>query len=85
MKKLLKSEVCESMNWTAPRTLHSCKSDHTGSNSGQDHKACKEFSDEAWHPMKHGCVSRLGCGCGCGCGTRQFLKKVGAGAAGLGD
>ena len=31
--------------------------------------------------MKHGCVSRLGCGCG----TRQFLKKVGAGAAGLGD
>ena len=33
--------------------------------------------------MKHGCVSRLGCGCGCG--TRQFLKKVGAGAAGLGD
>ena len=37
--------------------------------------------------MKHGCVSRLGCGCGCGCGTRQFLKKVGAGAgaAGLGD
>ena len=36
-------------------------------------------------PMKHGCVSRLGCGCGCGCGTRQFLKKVGAGAAGLGN
>ena len=35
--------------------------------------------------MKHGCVSGLGCGCGCGCGTRQFLKKVGAGAAGLGD
>ena len=35
--------------------------------------------------MKHGCVSRLECGCGCGCGTRQFLKKVGAGAAGLGD
>ena len=37
--------------------------------------------------MKHGCVSRLGCGCGCGygCETRQFLKKVGAGAAGLGD
>ena len=34
-------------------------------------------------PMKHGCVSRLGCGCGCG--TRQFLKKVGAGAAGLGN
>ena len=36
-------------------------------------------------PMKHGCVSGLGYGCGCGCGTRQFLKKVGAGAAGLGD
>ena len=35
--------------------------------------------------MKHGCVSGLGCGCGCGCGTRQFLKKVGAGVAGLGD
>ena len=35
--------------------------------------------------MKHGCVSGLGYGCGCGCGTRQFLKKVGAGAAGLGD
>ena len=33
--------------------------------------------------MKQGCV--LGHGCGCGCGTRQFLKKVGAGAAGLGD
>ena len=33
------------------------------------------------NPMKHGCVSGLGCGCG----TRQFLKKVGAGAAGLGD
>ena len=31
--------------------------------------------------MKHGCVSRLGCGCG----IRQFLKKVGAGAVGLGD
>ena len=31
--------------------------------------------------MKHECVSGLGCGCGCG--TRQFLKKVGAGAAGL--
>ena len=41
-----------------------------------------------WHmasAMKHGCVSGLGCGCGCGCGTRQFLKKVGAGAARLGD
>ena len=35
--------------------------------------------------MKHGCVSGLGYGCGCGCGTRQFLKKVDAGAAGLGD
>ena len=37
--------------------------------------------------MKHGCVSglRCGCGCGCGCGTLQFLKKVGAGAAGLGN
>ena len=35
--------------------------------------------------MKHGCVSGLGYGCGCRCGTRQFLKKVGAGAAGLGD
>ena len=34
---------------------------------------------------KHGCVSGLGCGCGYGCGTRQFLKRVGAGAAGLGD
>ena len=33
--------------------------------------------------MKHGCVSGLGCRCGCG--TRQFLKKVGAGAAGLDD
>ena len=31
--------------------------------------------------MKHGCVSGLGCGCE----TRQFLKKVGAGVAGLGD
>ena len=36
-------------------------------------------------PMKHGCVSRLGCGCGYGCRTRQFLKKVGMGAAGLGN
>ena len=42
-------------------------------------------SDYVSRSMKHGCVSRLGCGCGCGCGTRQFLKKVGAGAAGLGD
>ena len=32
-------------------------------------------------PMKHECVS----GFGCGCGIRQFLKKVGAGAAGLSD
>ena len=38
-------------------------------------------SDYVSRSMKHGCVSRLGCGCG----TRQFLKKVGAGAAGLGD
>ena len=35
--------------------------------------------------MKHGCVSGLECRCRYGCGTRQFLKKVGAGAAGLGD
>ena len=35
----------------------------------------------SFHPMKHGCVSGLGCGCG----TWQFLKNVGAGAAGLGD
>ena len=34
-------------------------------------------------PMKHECVSGLGCECGCG--TRQFLKKVGASAAGLSD
>ena len=42
---------------------------------------------EVWLPRKHGRVSGLGCGCGCGCGcwTRQFLKKVSAGAAGLGD
>jgi len=32
-------------------------------------------------PMKHGCVSRLGCGCG----TRQFLKNVSVSAARLGD
>ena len=36
-------------------------------------------------PMKHGCVSGLGCGCGCGCETRQFLKNVGTGTARLGD
>ena len=35
--------------------------------------------------MKHRCVSGLGCRCGCGCGILQFLKKVGAGAAGLGN
>ena len=34
--------------------------------------------------MKHGCVLGLGCECGCGCGTRQFLKKVGAGAGAAG-
>ena len=33
--------------------------------------------------MKHGCILRLRCGCGCG--TQQFLKNVGAGAAGLGS
>lgn len=49
----------KSMNWTAPRTLHSCKSDHTGSNSGQDHKACKEFSDEAWHLTQCGSVDMV--------------------------
>ena len=36
-------------------------------------------------PRKHGCVSGLGCGCGYGCWIRQFLKRVGAGAARLGD
>ena len=29
--------------------------------------------DPSLRPMKHGCVSGLGCGCGCK--TRQFLKK----------
>ena len=40
--------------------------------------------------MKHGCVSGLEwCRCvsrlRCECGTQQFLKKVGADIAGLGD
>ena len=51
---------------------------------GHDVRHCaSHFATEK--NMKHGCVLGLGCGCGCGCGTRQFLKKVGAGAAGLGD
>ena len=44
-------------------------------------------SRTVWGTMKHGCVLGLkcGCGCGCGCGIRQFLKKVGTGAARFGD
>ena len=49
----------KSTNWTTPRTFHSSKSDHVGSNSGQDHKAYKEFSEEAWHLTQCGSVDMV--------------------------
>ena len=68
-------QTCKQVSTTMTRLMHV----QAQNNAMEENKTKYQIA------MKHGCVSRLGCGCGCGCGTRQFLKKVGAGAAGPGD